>query len=61
MCLNNKSALKTRVYEDRYAHKGKYFYVIESCSYCRLKNSVKEIPRKWESIGFLMWVVIILK
>lgn len=37
-CLNNKLALKTRVYGDRRAHKGSYIYVIESCSYCRLKK-----------------------
>ena len=35
ICLNNKIAIKTRVYENRIAHKGTYLYVIESCSYCR--------------------------
>ena len=47
ICLNNKVALKTRVYENRIAHKGTYLYVIESCSYCRYKKycqgNLKEI------------------
>lgn len=38
VCLNEKIALKTRVFENRTAHKGSYLYVIESCSYCRLKK-----------------------
>ena len=47
ICLNNKIAIKTRVYENRIAHKGTYLYVIESCSYCRYKKycqgNLKEI------------------
>ena len=38
VCLNEKVALKTRIYKDKYAHKGSYLYVIESCSYCRFKK-----------------------
>ena len=38
VCLNEKIALKTRIYKERSAHKGSYLYVIESCSYCRLKK-----------------------
>ena len=49
ICLNGKVALKTRVYEDRRVHKGKYLYVIESCSYCRFKkycqSGLKEIRK----------------
>ena len=49
ICLNGKVALKTRVYADKYAHKGKYLYVIESCSYCRFKKycqaGLKEIKK----------------
>ena len=37
-CLNNKKATKTRVFKDRKAHKGSFLYVVESCSYCRLKK-----------------------
>ena len=47
VCLNEKTALKTRVFENRTAHKGSYIYVIESCAYCRLKKycqgNLKEI------------------
>lgn len=47
ICLNNKIALKTRFYNHKYAHKGNYLYVIENCSYCRLKKycqaNLKEI------------------
>lgn len=47
ICLNNKVALKTRFFENRYAHKGFFLYVIQSCSYCRLKKycqaNLKEI------------------
>lgn len=49
ICLNNKVAIKTRVYENRIAHKGTYLYVIESCSYCRFKKfcqgNLKEIRK----------------
>ena len=38
VCLNNKIALKTRLYENRRAHKSGFLYVIESCAYCRLKK-----------------------
>ena len=38
ICLNNKVALKTRFFDNRYAHKGSFLYVIQSCSYCRLKK-----------------------
>ncbi|MDE6407463.1 MAG: transposase, partial [Anaeroplasmataceae bacterium] len=45
--MNNKLALKTRFFENRYAHKGSFLYVIQSCSYCRLKKycqaNLKEI------------------
>ena len=37
-CLNNKQATKTRVFKERKAHKGSFLYVVESCSYCRLKK-----------------------
>ena len=47
ICMNNKVALKTRFFENRYAHKGSFLYVIQSCSYCRLKKycqaNLKEI------------------
>lgn len=47
ICLNNKLALKTRFFDNRYAHKGAFLYVIQSCSYCRLKKycqaNLKEI------------------
>ena len=47
ICLNGKVAFKVREYENRRAHKGKYLYVIESCSYCRFKKfcqaNLKEI------------------
>lgn len=47
ICLNNKVALKTRFFDNRYAHKGSFLYVIQSCSYCRLKKycqaNLKEI------------------
>lgn len=47
ICLNNKVAYKTRFYEGRSSHRGKFLYVIENCSYCRLKkfcqSSLKEI------------------
>lgn len=46
VCLNGKKANKTRYYEGRHAHKGKFLYVIDSCKYCRYKkycqNSLKE-------------------
>ena len=49
ICLNGKTALKTRVYENRHAHKGTFLYVIESCSYCRFKkycqSGLKEIRK----------------
>lgn len=38
ICLNDKVAIKTKVYKDRRAHKGTYLYVIEFCSYCRFKK-----------------------
>lgn len=38
ICMNHKVALKTRFFENRYAHKGSFLYVIQSCSYCRLKK-----------------------
>lgn len=38
ICMNNKLALKTRFFDNRHAHKGSFLYVIESCSYCRLKK-----------------------
>ena len=38
VCLNNKIALKTRLYGNRRAHKSGFLYVIESCAYCRLKK-----------------------
>ncbi len=37
-CMNHKKATKTRFFQNRYAHRGNYLYVIESCSYCRLKK-----------------------
>lgn len=47
ICLNNKVALKTKSFDNRYAHKGSFLYVIQSCSYCRLKRfcqaNLKEI------------------
>lgn len=38
VCLNNKIALKTRLFGNRRAHKSGFLYVIESCAYCRLKK-----------------------
>ena len=38
VCLNNKIALKTRLYGNRRAHKSGFLYVVESCAYCRLKK-----------------------
>lgn len=47
VCMNHKVALKTRFFNQRYAHKGNFLYVIENCSYCRLKKycqaNLKEI------------------
>lgn len=46
-CMNHKKATKTRFFKNKYAHRGNYLYVIESCSYCRLKKycqaNLKEI------------------
>lgn len=38
ICLNNKVALKTKIFKGRFAHKGSYLYVVESCYYCRFKK-----------------------
>lgn len=47
ICLNGKKANKTKYFEGRYAHKGTFLYVIESCKYCRFKKycqfSLKEM------------------